>query len=101
MCSCEEMKKHNTNLMQTASRLALKVLRFSKRRKGLYGGLTMQDIRGRKMPQEVPENFRSMNSEVVPIYFAPLKLMQKIKRENIKGQKSRASSLRGWSKVHS
>jgi len=54
----EEMKKHNTSLMHTASGAGVESFAIFQNAgyKGLYGGLTMQDIHNKKESKKVTED---------------------------------------------
>lgn len=85
----EEMKKHNTSLMQTASVAGVESYAIFQNAgyKGLYGGLTMQDIRTRKKLKKSQKILDHMNSEELAAnLFRATQTDAKIKRENIKGQ---------------
>lgn len=85
----EEMKKHNTNLMQTASQAGVESFAIFQNAgyKGLYGGLTMQDIHKRKKLTKSQKILDHMNSEELAAnLFRATQTDAKIKREGIKGQ---------------
>ena len=85
----EEMKKHNTNLMQTASMAGVESFAIFQNAgyKGLYGGLTMQDIHSKKKLKKSQKILDHMNSEELAAnLFRATQTDAKIKRENIKGQ---------------
>ena len=85
----EEMKKHNTSLMQTAATAGVEVYAIFQNAgyKGLYGGLTMQDIHNRKGLKKSQKILDHMNSEELAAnLFRATQTEAKIKRENIKGQ---------------
>ena len=85
----EEMKKHNTNLMQTASMAGVESFAIFQNAgyKGLYGGLTMQDIHSKKKLKKSQKILDHMNSEELAAnLFRSTQTDAKIKRENIKGQ---------------
>ncbi|MEK7607254.1 MAG: DNA damage-inducible protein D [Patescibacteria group bacterium] len=87
----EEMKKHNTNLMKTASSVGVESYAIFQNAgyKGLYGGLTMQDIHTRKRLKKSQKILDHMNSEELAAnLFRATQTDAKIKRENIKGQTS-------------
>ncbi|OHA38071.1 MAG: DNA damage-inducible protein D [Candidatus Taylorbacteria bacterium RIFCSPLOWO2_12_FULL_44_15c] len=85
----EEMKKHNTNLMKTASMAGVESYAIFQNAgyKGLYGGLTMQDIHTRKKLKKSQRILDHMNSEELAAnLFRATQTDAKIKRENIRGQ---------------
>lgn len=85
----EEMKKHNANLMHTASAAGVENYAIFQNSgyKGLYGGLTMQDIHTRKKLKPSQKILDHMNSEELAAnLFRATQTDAKIKRENIKGQ---------------
>lgn len=85
----EEMKKHNTSLMHTASQAGVESFAIFQNAgyKGLYGGLTMQDIHSRKKLKKSQKILDHMNSEELAAnLFRATQTDAKIKRENIKGQ---------------
>jgi len=85
----EEMKKHNTSLMKTASMAGIESYAIFQNAgyKGLYGGLTMQDIHMRKKLKKSQKILDHMNSEELAAnLFRATQTDAKIKRENIKGQ---------------
>jgi DNA-damage-inducible protein D len=85
----EEMKKHNTSLMQTASVAGVESFAIFQNAgyKGLYGGLTMQDIHAKKKLKKSQKILDHMNSEELAAnLFRATQTDAKIKRENIKGQ---------------
>lgn len=85
----EEMKKHNTSLMQTASTAGVESYAIFQNAgyKGLYGGLTMQDIHKKKNLTKAQKILDHMNSEELAAnLFRATQTQAKIKRENIKGQ---------------
>ena len=87
----EEMKKHNTSLMQTASMAGVESFAIFQNAgyKGLYGGLTMQDIHIHKKLKKSQKILDHMNSEELAAnLFRATQTDAKIKRENIKGQGS-------------
>jgi len=61
----EEMKKHNTSLMHTASHAGVESFAIFQNAgyKGLYGGLTMQDIHIKKKLTKSQKILDHMNSE--------------------------------------
>ena len=85
----EEMKKHNTNLMKTASMAGVDSYAIFQNSgyKGLYGGLSMKDIHSRKKLEKSQKILDHMNSEELAAnLFRATQTEAKIKRENIKGQ---------------
>lgn len=85
----EEMKKHNTSLMQTASMAGVERFAIFQNAgyKGLYGGLTMQDIHIKKRLKKTQKILDHMNSEELAAnLFRATQTDAKIKRENIKGE---------------
>lgn len=87
----EEMKKHNTSLMQTASVAGVESFAIFQNYgyKGLYGGLTMQDIHSKKRLKKSQKILDHMNSEELAAnLFRATQTDAKIRRENIKGQVS-------------
>jgi len=85
----EEMKKHNTSLMQTASIAGVESFAIFQNAgyKGLYGGRTMQDIHTKKRLKKSQKILDHMNSEELAAnLFRATQTDAKIKRENIKGQ---------------
>jgi DNA-damage-inducible protein D len=85
----EEMKKHNTSLMQTASTAGVESYAIFQNAgyKGLYGGLTMQDIHTKKKLNEKQKILDHMSSEELAAnLFRATQTEAKIKREGIKGQ---------------
>lgn len=85
----EEMKKHNTSLMQTATIAGVESYAIFQNYgyKGLYGGLTMQDIHSKKKLKKSQKILDHMNSEELAAnLFRATQTDAKIKRENIKGQ---------------
>lgn len=85
----EEMKKHNTSLMQTASQAGVESFAIFQNAgyKGLYGGRTMQDIHTKKKLKKSQKILDHMNSEELAAnLFRATQTDAKIKRENIKGQ---------------
>lgn len=84
-----EMKKHNTSLMQTASTAGVESFAIFQNSgyKGLYGGLTMQDIHLKKKLKKSQKILDHMNSEELAAnLFRATQTEAKIKRENIKGE---------------
>ncbi|NCU28609.1 MAG: DNA damage-inducible protein D [Candidatus Moranbacteria bacterium] len=87
----EEMKKHNADLMKTASKAGVEIYAIFQNSgyQGLYGGLTMQDIHKRKGLKKSQKILDHMNSEELAAnLFRATQTEAKIKRENIKGQGS-------------
>ena len=85
----EEMKKHNTSLMQAASMAGVESFAIFQNAgyKGLYGGLTMQDIHKRKKLSKSQQILDHMNSEELAAnLFRATQTDAKIRRENIKGE---------------
>ncbi len=85
----EEMKKHNTGLMQTASQAGVESFAIFQNAgyKGLYGGLTMQDIHTKKKLRKSQKILDHMNSEELAAnLFRATQTDAKMRRENIKGQ---------------
>ncbi len=85
----EEMKKHNTSLMQTASQAGVESYAIFQNAgyKGLYGGLTMQDIHVKKKLKKTQKILDHMSSEELAAnLFRATQTEAKIKRENVKGQ---------------
>lgn len=85
----EEMKKHNTTLMHTASTAGVESFAIFQNAgyKGLYGGRTMQDIHAKKKLTKSQKILDHMNSEELAAnLFRATQTDAKIKRENIKGQ---------------
>ena len=85
----EEMKKHNTSLIHTASIAGVESYAIFQNAgyKGLYGGLTMQNIHDRKKLTKNQKILDHMNSEELAAnLFRATQTDAKIKRENIKGQ---------------
>ncbi len=85
----EEMKKHNTTLMQTASGAGVESYAIFQNSgyKGLYGGLTMQDIHAKKKLKKNQKILDHMNSEELAAnLFRATQTEAKINRENIRGQ---------------
>jgi DNA-damage-inducible protein D len=85
----EEMKKHNTSLMKTASTAGVESFAIFQNHgyKGLYGGLTMQDIHAKKKLSKNQKILDHMSSEELAAnLFRATQTEAKIKRENIKGQ---------------
>ncbi len=87
----EEMKKHNTSLMQTASMAGVESFAIFQNSgyKGLYAGLTMQDIHSKKKLKKTQKILDHMNSEELAAnLFRATQTEAKIKREDIKGQRN-------------
>jgi DNA-damage-inducible protein D len=85
----EEMKKHNTNLTKTASKAGVQKFAIFQNAgyKGLYGGLTSQDIHKRKSLSKSQQILDHMNSEELAAnLFRATQTEAKIKREEIKGE---------------
>ena len=85
----EEMKKHNMSLMQTASGAGVERFAIFQNAgyKGLYGGLTMQDIHIKKKLKKTQKILDHMNSEELAAnLFRATQTDAKIKRDNIKGE---------------
>jgi DNA-damage-inducible protein D len=83
------MKKHNTSLTKTASLAGVENYAIFQNYgyKGLYGGLTMQDIHVRKRLTKYQKILDHMNSEELAAnLFRATQTDAKIKRDNIKGQ---------------
>lgn len=85
----EEMKKHNTELMHTASQAGVESFAIFQNAgyKGLYGGMTMQKLHEKKNLKKSQKILDHMNSEELAAnLFRATQTDAKIKRENIKGQ---------------
>lgn len=85
----EQMKKHNTSLMQTASIAGVERFAIFQNAgyQGLYGGLTQQDIHKKKKLKKTQKILDYMNSEELAAnLFRATQTEAKIKRENIKGE---------------
>jgi DNA-damage-inducible protein D len=85
----EEMKKHNMSLMHTASAAGVESYAIFQNSgyKGLYGGLTMQDIHSRKKLKKTEKILDHMGSEELAAnLFRATQTDAKIKREGIRGQ---------------
>jgi DNA-damage-inducible protein D len=85
----QEKTEHNTSLMQTASVAGVESFAIFQNAgyKGLYGGLTMQDIHAKKKLKKSQKILDHMNSEELAAnLFRATQTDAKIKRENIKGQ---------------
>ena len=84
-----EMKKHNNNLIKTASVAGVESFAIFQNAgyKGLYAGLTMQDIHKKKKLKKSQKILDHMNSEELAAnLFRATQTDAKIKRENIRGQ---------------
>jgi DNA-damage-inducible protein D len=87
----EEMKKHNISLTHTASSAGVEDFAIFQNHgyKGLYGGLTMQDIHKRKGLKKSQKILDHMNSEELAAnLFRATQTDAKIKRDSINGQSS-------------
>jgi len=85
----EEMKKHNTSLMQAASMAGVESFAIFQNAgyKGLYGGLTTQDIHKKKKLGKSQKILDHMNSEELAAnLFRATQTDAKIRRESIKGE---------------
>ena len=85
----EQMKKHNTSLMQTASMAGVENYAIFQNfgYKGLYGGLTMQDIHNHKKLKKNEKILDHMNSEELAAnLFRATQTEAKIKRDKIEGE---------------
>jgi DNA-damage-inducible protein D len=85
----EEMKKHNTSLMQAASMAGVESFAIFQNAgyRGLYGGLTTQDIHKRKKLSKSQQILDHMNSEELAAnLFRATQTDAKIRRENIRGE---------------
>lgn len=85
----EEIKKHNTSLTKTAKSAGVQNYAIFQNAgyKGLYGGLTMQDIHRRKKLSKSQQILDHMNSEELAAnLFRATQTDAKIRRENIKGE---------------
>jgi len=85
----EEMKKHNKSLMHAASMAGVDSYAIFQNAgyKGLYGGLTMQDIHNRKKLKKSQQILDHMGSEELAAnLFRATQTDAKIRRENVKGQ---------------
>ncbi len=85
----EEMKKHNTSLIHTASMAGVESFAIFQNAgyKGLYGGRTMQDIHSRKRLKKSQKILDHMGSEELAAnLFRATQTDAKIKREAIQGQ---------------
>ena len=84
----EEMKKHNTSLMKTASVAGVESYAIFQNSgyRGLYGGLTKDDIHNRKGLKKTQKILDHMGSEELAAnLFRATQTDAKIKRENVKG----------------
>ena len=85
----EEMKKNNKSLMQAASMAGVASYAIFQNAgyKGLYGGLTMQDIHAKKRLKKSQQILDHMGSEELAAnLFRATQTDAKIRRENIKGE---------------
>ena len=85
----EEIKKHNTSLTKTAKSAGVQNYAIFQNAgyRGLYGGLTMQDIHKRKRLTKSQQILDHMNSEELAAnLFRATQTDAKIRRENIKGE---------------
>lgn len=85
----EEIKKHNMSLTKTAKNAGVQNYAIFQNAgyKGLYGGLTMQDIHNRKKLSKSQQILDHMNSEELAAnLFRATQTDAKIRRENIKGE---------------
>ena len=85
----EEMKKHNINLTKTAKGAGVQNYAIFQNAgyKGLYGGLTNQDIHGKKGLKKSQQILDHMNSEELAAnLFRATQTEAKIKREDIKSE---------------
>jgi DNA-damage-inducible protein D len=85
----DEVKKHNVSLMQTAAQAGVEVYAIFQNAgyKGLYGGLTMQDIHTKKNLKKSQKILDHMNSEELAAnLFRATQTDAKLKRDKIKGQ---------------
>lgn len=85
----EEIKKHNTSLTKTAKNAGVQNYAIFQNAgyKGLYGGLTMQDIHKKKKLRKSQQILDHMNSEELAAnLFRATQTDAKIRRENIKGE---------------
>jgi DNA-damage-inducible protein D len=85
------MKKHNTSLSKTASLAGIENYAIFQNYgyKGLYGGMTSQDIHKNKKLKKSQQILDHMGSEELAAnLFRATQADAKIKRENIKGQSS-------------
>ncbi|MDO8668539.1 MAG: DNA damage-inducible protein D [bacterium] len=87
----EQMKKHNVSLTQAASMAGVEHYAIFQNYgyKGLYGGLTMQDIHNRKKLKKSQHILDHMESEELAAnLFRATQADAKIRRDNIKGEAS-------------
>lgn len=85
----EEIKKHNTSLTQTAKRAGVHNYAIFQNAgyRGLYGGLTMQDIHKKKSLKKSQQILDHMNSEELAAnLFRATQTDAKIRRESIHGE---------------
>jgi DNA-damage-inducible protein D len=85
----DEIKKHNTLLTKTAKSAGVQNYDIFQNAgyRGLYGGLTMQDIHKRKKLSKSQQILDHMNSgELAANLFRATQTDAKIRRENIKGE---------------
>ncbi len=85
----EEMKKHNTSLTQAAAMAGVENFAIFQNAgyKGLYGGLTSQDIHQRKRLKKSQQILDHMGSEELAAnLFRATQTDAKIRRESIKGE---------------
>lgn len=85
----EEIKKHNTSLTKTAKSAGVQNYAIFQNAgyRGLYGGLSMQDIHKRKKLKRSEHILDHMNSEELAAnLFRATQTDAKIRRENIKGE---------------
>ncbi len=85
----EEIKKHNTSLTKTAKGAGVQNYAIFQNAgyKGLYGGMTMQDIHEKKKLGTSQQILDHMNSEELAAnLFRATQTDAKIRRENIKGE---------------
>jgi DNA-damage-inducible protein D len=85
----EEMKKHNTSLVQTARVSGVENFAIFQNHgyKGLYGGLTMKDIHVRKKLGKTQKILDHMNSEELAAnLFRATQTEAKLKRDAIKNE---------------
>ncbi len=85
----EEMKKHNTSLVQTARVAGVENFAIFQNHgyKGLYGGLTMKDIHVRKKLGKTQKILDHMNSEELAAnLFRATQTEAKLKRDGVKNE---------------
>ncbi len=85
----EEIKKHNTSLTKTAKGAGVQNYAIFQNAgyRGLYGGLTVQDIHKKKKLSKSQQILDHMNSEELAAnLFRATQTDAKIRRENIKGE---------------